>query len=213
MAMDTVEAPSSYQFQQELGACSLIQDLLPLYLEGEVSPSSRDLIIEHLPHCERCAGFLAGAQSVRALLRHDARQHAQVIAHDQPAQQALGSGQQAVTGIAVLLAAGLEIGGSVLFWYGVIERSDSVASTVGLVAGVVGLALLIYLARSRNPLTFLRVVALLGCSAAGVLGTGLTFASNGQPLLGMLGVVLWGLLLGGVWLTVWQRPASVPGGH
>jgi hypothetical protein len=46
--------------------CALVQDLLPLYLDNEVSPDSHALIAGHLQHCERCSGFLAGARSVRA---------------------------------------------------------------------------------------------------------------------------------------------------
>lgn len=46
--------------------CALVQDLLPLYMEGEVRPQSRMLIVAHLNDCAHCAGFLAGAQSVRA---------------------------------------------------------------------------------------------------------------------------------------------------
>ncbi|MCG8350624.1 MAG: zf-HC2 domain-containing protein [Chloroflexales bacterium] len=50
--------------------CALIQDTLPLFLDDEVSPDSRSLIIEHLSNCPHCAGFLAGAQSTRGHLRH-----------------------------------------------------------------------------------------------------------------------------------------------
>lgn len=68
--MMTSEPSANQQAPQEFGACALIEDLLPLYLEGEVSPGSRDAIVEHLAACERCAGFLAGAQNARARLHH-----------------------------------------------------------------------------------------------------------------------------------------------
>jgi predicted anti-sigma-YlaC factor YlaD len=55
---------------EERWDCALIQDTLPLYLEDEVSPDSRSLIIEHLSNCPHCAGYLAGAQSARGHLRH-----------------------------------------------------------------------------------------------------------------------------------------------
>ncbi|MBC8163265.1 MAG: zf-HC2 domain-containing protein [Roseiflexaceae bacterium] len=45
--------------------CALVQDLLPLYLEDEVSADSRALIVAHLNGCAHCAGFLRGAQSAR----------------------------------------------------------------------------------------------------------------------------------------------------
>lgn len=50
----------------EITGHALVQDLLPLYLEGEVSPETYALITDHLKRCERCSGFLAGTQSARA---------------------------------------------------------------------------------------------------------------------------------------------------
>ena len=61
--------------------CALVQDLLPLYNEGEVSPDSRELIVDHLAWCERCAGFLAGAQTVRAHLQRAQRVQGATIRH------------------------------------------------------------------------------------------------------------------------------------
>ena len=58
--MTAYETTTARLFQQELGACALIQDLLPLYVEGEVSPGSRAMIMEHVARCEHCAGYLAG---------------------------------------------------------------------------------------------------------------------------------------------------------
>src|SRR5262245_32729712 len=85
----TVQIP-----HHEFGTCALVQDLLPLYLEGEVSPGSRDTIVEHLARCERCASFLAGAQSVRAQLRRDQAQRSRAFLHEQPVRQAVGAGQR-----------------------------------------------------------------------------------------------------------------------
>lgn len=51
--------------------CALVQDLLPLYLDDEVSMDSRALIAAHLNECPHCAGFLAGARSVREQLRRE----------------------------------------------------------------------------------------------------------------------------------------------
>ncbi|MBA3944610.1 MAG: zf-HC2 domain-containing protein [Herpetosiphonaceae bacterium] len=49
----------------EIPGCALVQDLLPLYLDDEVTHESHVLIAEHLLRCERCSGYLAGARSVR----------------------------------------------------------------------------------------------------------------------------------------------------
>lgn len=51
--------------------CALVQDLLPLYIDNEVSPESHRRIANHIAHCERCAGYLSGARSVRAQLLRD----------------------------------------------------------------------------------------------------------------------------------------------
>ncbi len=90
------------RFDPKPTPCALIEDLLPLYVEGEVSPGARDLIAEHLATCEHCAGFLAGAQSVRAQLRHDQQARRSVVADDKPAVQAVTAAQFAIAIGAVL---------------------------------------------------------------------------------------------------------------
>jgi hypothetical protein len=92
--MTAYETTTSRLVQQELGACALIQDLLPLYIEGEVTPASRDLIAEHLARCERCTGFMAGARSVRDQLRRESAQRESSVAHDHAARQAVVTGQR-----------------------------------------------------------------------------------------------------------------------
>lgn len=93
----TAYESSTTRFQSPTGSpCALIEDLLPLYVEGEVSLGARDLIVEHLATCNHCAGFLAGTQSVRAQLRHDQQSRSQVIAEDRPALQAMHAVQFAV---------------------------------------------------------------------------------------------------------------------
>jgi|GEM_PF-4884782 len=52
----------------EIPGCALVQDLIPLYLDGEVMPESHVLMADHLQQCERCSGYLAGARSVRQQL-------------------------------------------------------------------------------------------------------------------------------------------------
>jgi hypothetical protein len=64
--------------------CTLVQDLLPLYLDQEVSPESHAVIAEHLAQCERCSGYLAGARSMRAQILRD-QQAMQAVTSTQPA--------------------------------------------------------------------------------------------------------------------------------
>ena len=55
----------------DLNDCALVQDLLPLYLDHEVSPESHGRIANHIAQCERCANYLAGARSMRVQLMRD----------------------------------------------------------------------------------------------------------------------------------------------
>ncbi len=97
--MTAFETTTTRLVQQELGACALIQDLLPLYIENEVTPASRDLIVEHLAHCERCAGFLAGARSTREQLHRESMLRQTSVAHDRAARQAISVGQRQVMAV------------------------------------------------------------------------------------------------------------------
>src|SRR3954454_20170992 len=100
--MTAYESTTSRLLKQELGACVLIQDLLPLYVEGEVSSGSRDLIVEHVARCERCAGYLAGTQNALTQLRRDRTIHIATLARDTPNRQTVTTGQRMITAIAVL---------------------------------------------------------------------------------------------------------------
>src|SRR5690349_21605494 len=114
ITMTAYESTTSRLVQQELGACALIQDLLPLYVEGEVSPGSRDLIVEHVARCERCAGYLAGTQSALTQLRRERTTHIATLARDTPNRRTLAGGQRLVTVIAVLTTYGGGLAASVL---------------------------------------------------------------------------------------------------
>jgi Putative zinc-finger len=110
--MASYESATTRLVQQELGACALIQDLLPLYMEDEVSPGSRELIAEHLARCERCEGFLAGARSMHAQLRREGTLRASTAARDQATHQAVELGRRrlrwlVVGGICTLFGFGL----------------------------------------------------------------------------------------------------------
>lgn len=34
--------------------CTIIQDVLPLYVDEVVSPDTKEMVDEHLLHCEKC---------------------------------------------------------------------------------------------------------------------------------------------------------------
>jgi hypothetical protein len=112
--MTSFETATTRLVQQELGACALIQDLLPLYMEHEVSASSRDLIAEHLARCERCAGYMAGARSMREQLQREGALRAGQAAHDHATQQAIALGQRrlrwlVIGGLCTLFGFGLMV--------------------------------------------------------------------------------------------------------
>lgn len=68
----TVRQPRMEEPRQvEIPGCTLVQDLIPLYLDGEVSPESHVLIADHVQQCPRCSGYLAGARSMRTQILHD----------------------------------------------------------------------------------------------------------------------------------------------
>src|SRR4051794_17496106 len=111
--MTAYETTTSRLFQQELGACALIQDLLPLYVEGEVSSGSRDLIVEHVARCERCAGYLAGTQNALTQLRRDQTIHIATLQRDTPNRQTISAGQRLITAIAILTTYAAGVAGSI----------------------------------------------------------------------------------------------------
>src|SRR5436190_5179227 len=115
--MTAYESTTARLLHEELGACVLIQDLLPLYVEGEVSPGSRDMIMEHVARCERCAGYLAGTQNALAQLRRERTTHIATLDRDTPNRRTIASSQRLVTAIAVLTTYGGGLAASVLIWH------------------------------------------------------------------------------------------------
>jgi predicted anti-sigma-YlaC factor YlaD len=55
----------------DLPGHALVQELLPAYLDGNVSHESHVLIEDHLQRCERCSGYLAGLQATRERMRRE----------------------------------------------------------------------------------------------------------------------------------------------
>ena len=206
--MTAYESTTSRLLQHELGACVLIQDLLPLYVEGEVSPASRDLIVEHVARCERCAGYLAGTQNALIQLRRDRTSHITTLERDTPNRQTLASGQRVVAGIAVLTTYGGGLVASMLLWHSLWSGSGNpLELLLGLTLGFASLIALLALARSRSPLTLQRVLALLG-SCGLTLFSSLALVGGGHGGELTLGLLLWALGLAGVWAAVAQRPAA-----
>ncbi len=208
--MTSYETTTTRLAREELGACILIEDLLPLYMEGEVSPGSRDLIVEHLARCERCAGFLAGAQSVRAQLRCESIQRTGAIVDDRPEQRAVTRGQWLATAIAVMTAYGIGGIGAAFTIHSFMFRFSGGESGLGLLLSLISLSLLMALARSRAPLTLVRVLTILGSCAVAACGVGIFVASNGEPPAVLLGTLLCVLGFAGIWTTIHQvgQPAT-----
>ena len=193
--MTAYESNTHRLTQQELGACALIEDLLPLYLEGEVSPGSRDLIVEHLARCERCAGFLAGAQSVRAQLRRDQRFQAAAAA---PAAAAgpIASGiiqrHPVLAFISMLGACGLSAIGAAIFAMG---ETESVM--MGSILLLLGFGILALLGRSAGRWTIVRFLALMAAFGLGCVAA--IFIAHGPAGIAAMGAVMGLLSLFGIW--------------
>ncbi len=148
--------------------CTLVQDLLPLYLEGEVSPGSRDLIVDHLGRCERCAGYLAGAQSVRGQLRHDLAQRAEVATAAAPERQALRLGRRLLA--AAMAAALCVVGGlSTIGLASAIASDNAGLALASVVFGLGSLAMLFIMASAMGPLRLGRLWQLCAGIASGFL--------------------------------------------
>ena len=200
MTAETYQSTTTRLTRQELGACTLIEDLLPLYIEGEVSPSSRDLIVEHLARCERCAGFLAGAQSVRAQLRRDIAQHTSVITDKLPERRAVGLFHTLATLISVLFCCAMGEAGSMMAWHGVTHGSV-VQFLVGLFGIGTAFCGLVALAYSYGRLTLGRMLILTACCALGGMAA-LPIMSEGGGATKLLALWLGLIGIAGIWIGV-----------
>ena len=107
--MDSYESTTRRMKPDKPGLCALIQDILPFYLEGDVSVQSRQFVEGHLEECERCASFLAGGQSVQAHFHRESRTRSVVMDRDRPAQHLIASGQRRVIGLVLAVAGGLAL--------------------------------------------------------------------------------------------------------
>jgi predicted anti-sigma-YlaC factor YlaD len=199
--MTAYESITTEMPHQEFGSCALIQDLLPLYLEGEVSPGSRDTIVEHLARCERCASYLAGAQSVRAQLGRERAQRVNAIARDQPARQAVASGKRLVMMFATLALCTLGAVASVLVWVGMTDHVGPTPLPVGVVLGGVSFTCLAALAQRGAPFSFGRLAPIAALCGLGAFAAMLIAEAN-NSVIKLLGMILAVAAVAGVWLAV-----------
>lgn len=209
--MTAYESNTKRLTQQELGACALIEDLLPLYLEGEVSPGSRDLIVEHLARCERCAGFLAGAQSVRSQLRRDQQRFHSVAAATHGAAPAapIAGGlihkHPVMALIAMLGACGLSALGAAIFAVGDIETV-----MVGSIMMLFGFGGLVLLGSSAGRWTIVRFLALM--TAFGLGSVAAIFLAHGPSGIALAGGIMGLLALFGIWQVLVNGTRAVAPG-
>lgn len=158
-----------------LNTCALVEDLLPLYMDGEVSPVTHDMMVEHLAQCEHCAGYLAGAQSARGQLRRDQVARSAVVANDRQAQHAMSSLQQLIyTSVIVGVSlVALVIGGGL--WSDMRGAGQAIGIFLALVSfSVLGLVALRQPAMSMVRWLLLSAGAILGCISI----TSIVFVSN-----------------------------------
>ena len=90
--------------EEQPGLCALIQDALPFYIDNELSAEARAYVDGHVETCERCASFLAGAESVRGYVRRESAQRGVTRDQDRRAKRAIERGRQQLLVIALLCA-------------------------------------------------------------------------------------------------------------
>lgn len=202
--MPSYETVTTRLAQQELGACALIQDLLPLYIEGEVSPSSRDLIVEHLARCERCAGFLAGAQTALVQLRRDTAAQTSIVQHSQPEQQQLASGQGLLRFIAAFVICVVGGFGALLLSLGLRYGSGG-SVLVGVLLGLGGFGALAALAQYSARMSIARWFGLTLCCLTAVMPAMLVISLRGPSPVALPAIVLALLSFTGIWALLRGR--------
>ena len=69
--MESYESTTRRMPAEQPGLCALVQDTLPFYMDGDISPESRAFITTHLDGCLACSQFLAGARSAQSHLRRE----------------------------------------------------------------------------------------------------------------------------------------------
>lgn len=190
----------------EIPGCALVQDLIPLYLDGEVTPESHALMADHLQHCERCSGYLAGARSVRSQILNDQ----QKIHAAQVSQPSVAQVREPVAGslgmalwqslMALIYGAGLFSG-----MMGAAGASGGFPPMlVGAILVLSGLGGLLTVGSART-LSWLVLMVLTG---VGGLGLMLLSLIAGQPLVLIYGLGVVGLGAWGVWLHYTLQPGS-----
>jgi anti-sigma factor RsiW len=191
---------------REVAPCALVQDLLPLYLEGDVGPASRDLISDHLNQCQHCAGYLAGARSMQGILRAELAQRAASAGAPAPEQMALRQWQRMVVNAAVVMLCAAGGVGSILLAAGM--QGDSAGLAVfGMLAGGGALAALLLLARVIEPLSSARIWALAAGITLGVLSGFMMVSADGFGAPQLLALMTGMLSVGIVWSGVRPSPA------
>ena len=182
--MTNYESTTTRLQHERFNACTLIEDLLPLYIEGEVSPATRDLLAEHLAQCDHCAGFLAGAQSTRMQLRNDAQSRARVLVQDRPAQQAVSNGRRFFRNLFELGIAGIVIVVSGAIWAALYPPLQALGTMLAMVCFCV-LVVMVFRRGAPTIGHLLKLGAV--CVAAGIGGVSLLqFGDEVAPFFGML---------------------------
>jgi predicted anti-sigma-YlaC factor YlaD len=155
---------------QPTASCAMVQDLLPLYLEGEVSPASREQITAHLASCTHCAGYLGGAQSVRGQLQRNLITYRPRAAAPitQPIGQLLRRPWSAII-VAALVFLICTVGGvSSMFIAESLRAGSNGMLLFGLVVSAGAYGSLLLLAAGVGPLTPARLLQICASVATGV---------------------------------------------
>ena len=170
----------------EAALCPLVQDLLPLYIEGEVSPDSTRRIEAHLNSCDLCSAFLAGARSVQTQLGREKMGLDQVLRHDHGAQQTMAVGQRFAYRVTIFISIIALIAGTALW-----ASMNQNMRFFGLVVALALVGFLTFLAQRRRVIVFSRWLQMSTAAFAGALGLMRALeANNIDPIFQIFGLLV-----------------------
>lgn len=203
----TGETQRYQMLRAEIAGCTLVQDLIPLYLDNEVTPESHALIADHLQHCERCSGYLAGARTVRTqILRDQQAVSAATAAHPTVAQMRQPGTTKLVVALwqsvmVLVYGIGLFLG---LLGFGTTEPGPTVVGAFLVFGSIAGL-LIVGSARTKSWMGLMALTALAGLLLVPIaaLSGGYQWAKFAVYGLGMIALGGWG-----VWLHSTQQGAA-----
>jgi predicted anti-sigma-YlaC factor YlaD len=175
--MQSYESTTQVLSRPDQITCAMVQDLLPLYIEQEVSERSQMTISEHIAQCAHCAGYLEGTRNTRTQLQQAQQQRTQAVQQERILyiQQFAQNPWSSLLLTALLCGMG---GGSMLISF---ERftADRLFLLLPALGAYIGLLALAQQNRTLNLLSGMHIGL---ASIVGVLGLVMLVQSSSLPI-------------------------------